>query len=159
MARQMAIEAYVDKLADALQKSLAQQVTMQRQITNLTARLDLYESANSFLPEFAAVSEPAVKRQRSDDSQQEDSEEFPADEEYTEDFKWEGLTQPDPEALAEFAEVDLPSDIDQILSPRSRQQQVKVEEPLPQKPQNLPPHLTAHPLQAPRPSSLFNIYG
>lgn len=191
MARQVALEAYVARLAQELQKSLTQQAAMQVQIQDLTQRLEERHGPIQGLMHPSEFDQPAIKKQRSDSGLEDDeTEEDGGYDDFDDEYKWHGLTHEESnEEGMEFAEVDIPTDIDEILSSGlKREEKVNVQQP--QQPQlqaqppnqtqpqpqpqqkdqitddditrakqlGIDPRLKPHPLQGPRPSSLFQLY-
>ena len=153
VARQEALEACVAQLADQLQQSLNAQAAMQRQIWNLTQELEKRAGPIDGLVQTFALPLD-TKRERKEDDHGTLGEDFDSE------MKWHGIN-----SEMEFAEVDIPTDIDQILSPQlqreelGRDAQDKQSHSQPQKQQDAEHEkLKQHPLQAPRPSSLFNAY-
>jgi len=172
-ARQARLETYVKALAEALQRALDQQTETQRQLNELSRRIDagyepsrkkqrvavaaeVDEVATGLLPPWPPTSLPASGPA------------FP-------------VTQARPANdsgasadIVEFADVDIPADLDQILSPSPSSarphpthgpdegaaqetqppQRDPAPAPAPSQPQQ-PPKRREHPLQLPRPSSLF----
>jgi hypothetical protein len=172
-ARQARLETYVKALAEALQRAIDQQTETQRQLNELSRRIDagyepsrkkqrvavaaeVDEVATGLLPPWPPTSLPASGPA------------FP-------------VTQARPANdsgasadIVEFADVDIPADLDQILSPSPSSarphpthgpdegaaqetqppQRDPAPAPAPSQPQQ-PPKRREHPLQLPRPSSLF----
>ena len=136
-------------------QSLNAQAAMQRQIWSLTQELE--KRAGPIDGLLQGLARPA-------DTKREPEEAAPGTlgEEIDSEMKWEGINS---EAL-DFVEVDIPTDIDEILSTQlqreelGRDAQVEQSQGQPQKQQDPAEHekLKQHPLQAPRPSSLFNAY-